>query len=80
MSEKDIEELRIRVEKGIEWLVAHDPGGAFNLWWTAKLAPNSPMPAQTPERIADWREYHKQRGRWERMSADLGRIDPTWGP
>jgi hypothetical protein len=80
VSQADVEALRERVAKGIEWLVAHDPTGAFHLWFTAHIPPNAPMPGQTPERIAEWREYHKQRTRWERMSSDLGRVDPTWAP
>lgn len=79
MSDKDIEALRERVGNGIEWLVANDPKGAFNLWFTAGLTSLSPMPAQDPATVEAWKAYFKQRQRWEKLSADLGRVDPTWG-
>ena len=56
-----------RVEKGINWLTEHDPTGAFHLWFTSKITPYSPMPAQTPERIAQYRTYYAARVLWERL-------------
>lgn len=78
MSKEDVDKLRERVATGIEWLTEHDPDGSFHFWFTAGLTPLSPMPAQKEERREPWREYHKQRTRWERMSSDLERVDPTW--
>ena len=75
-----IEELRERVEKGINWLTEHDPDGSFHVWFSAGLTGLSPMPAQQDHRREAWREYHRQRERWERMSRDLERVDPTWRP
>lgn len=76
----EVEKLRERVEKGINWLIEHDRSGAFHHWFSAGLTTLSPMPAQSPEAIEAWREYHHQRVRWEALSKQLGRIDPTWGP
>lgn len=73
-------ELEERVAKGITWLVEHDPTGSFHHWFEAGLIPSSPMPAQSPETIAAWKEYHRQRTRWESLSRDLARVDPEgWG-
>lgn len=80
MADVDVEKLRERVERGIEWLVEHDPAGAFHLWFTANLLPSALMPAQSQEVIDAYREYHRQRVRWEDLSRSLGRVDPTWGP
>lgn len=76
----DVAELRERVAKGIDWLVAHDPSGAFHHWFEAGLSPLSPMPGQGEDRRKEWQEYHRQRTRWERMSKDLERVDPEWRP
>lgn len=75
-----LEQLRERVGKGITWLTDHDPDGSFHHWFEAGLSPLSPMPAQPPERVEAWKEYHRQRTRWERLSKDLERVDPMWGP
>lgn len=77
----DVKALRERVAKGIEWLTANDtPAGTFHFWFTAGLLPTSPFPNEKPERIEAWKEYHRQRVRWERLSRDLERVDPWWGP
>jgi len=78
MVSEQVEQLRGRVASGIEWLIDHDDSGAFHHWFTAGLTSLSPMPAQTDERREAWKEYFKQRRRWEQMSSDLERIDPTW--
>ena len=75
-----VERLRERVEAGINWLIEHDPKGRFHLWFSAGLSPLSPMPAHGEDVRIAYSEYVKQRRRWEQMSKDLGRIDPTWGP
>ena len=71
----DIEDLAERVARGMNWLSEHDPDGSYHHWFGAGLLPMSPMPAQSPERIAAWKEYHRQRTRWERMFADLERLE-----
>jgi hypothetical protein len=77
---RQIEELRERVEKGINWLVEHDPDGSFHHWFVAGLTGLSPMPAQQDHRREAWREYHRQRVRWESLSHSLGLVDPDWRP
>lgn len=74
----EVQQLRERVGNGITWLSENDPDGSFHHWFKAGLSPMSPMPAQPPERVAAWREYHRQRTRWEAMSRDLARVDPDW--
>ena len=61
--------LEIRVEKGIRWLTAHDPGGVFHLWYTAKILPGQPMPAQPIERQEEYKAYCKARDQFERIYA-----------
>lgn len=78
MANEAVEQLRGRVAAGIEWLVAHDDSGAFHHWFVAGLTALSPMPAQSGDRIEAWKEYVRQRRRWEQMSKDLERLDPTW--
>lgn len=56
-----------RVEKGIVWLTAHDPTGAFHLWYTSKIAPSTAMPAQDEATREAYREYHKAREQWEKL-------------
>ena len=77
---EQVEELRERVEKGINWLIQSDPDGVFHHWFVAGLTPLSPMPAQQADRREAWRAYHHQRERWERLSRDLELVDPTWRP
>ena len=75
----DVEKLQERVANGITWLVEHDPGGAFHLWYEAKIHPDGPFPAHEgtdyPER---YREYCKQRRKWQALSDALERVDPAW--
>lgn len=56
-----------RIEAGMAWLVEHDPTGSFHLWFESALTPLAPMPAQAPERRADWSAYHGARSLWERL-------------
>jgi hypothetical protein len=71
----DIDALGERVARGMDWLTEHDPDGSYHHWFEAGLIPLSPMPAQSPERIAAWRDYYRQRVRWERMWKDLERLE-----
>lgn len=67
--------LEQRVAKGIEWLTEHDPSGSFHLWFTWRLTPRSPMPAQSEDRRAEWTHYYRQRAIWEQLDAECRRLD-----
>lgn len=78
----ELEALQIRVGNGIEWLVQHDPSGAFHFWFEAGLTPLSPMPAHdgadddTRER---WRAYYNARVIYERLEAELMALEAKEG-
>ena len=75
----DVEKLQERVANGIDWLVAHDPTGAFHLWFVARISPKGPFPAHEDDGVPEaYAEYHKQRTNWERLSSALERVDPLW--
>jgi hypothetical protein len=59
--------LDIRVENGIRWLTEHDPHGAYHLWYTAKIMPGAPMPAQPIEVQEEYKVYVKARDQFERI-------------
>lgn len=69
----DLEKLQERVANGIEWLTAHDPTGAFHLWFSAKILPGTRKPAQPPEREIEYAAYYKARQQWEVMFAAMER-------
>ena len=71
--------LEDRVAKGIEWLTEHDPTGGFHLWFVARILPGTPMPAQTPERQAEYRMYYKARQQWEALYAAMVRAEKAAG-
>lgn len=76
MSDNDeLATLHERVERGMAWLTEHDPTGAFHLWFTAKLHPSSPMPAQDDVRRAEYRAYYEARRLWERLWARMERME-----
>lgn len=56
---RELEEVQHRWAKGLAWVSAHDPSGAFYLWLKSGLTPASAMPGVTPERQAEWREWYK---------------------
>lgn len=68
-----------RVEKGIRWLVEHDPTGAFHLWFSSGLTPSSPMPAQAPERREEWAAYFKQRRIFEALWSTMVAMEKREG-
>lgn len=62
-----LQQLWTRVRNGIEWLDAHSGElGQFHLWWDARMLP-VPMPAQAPEIVTAYRDYHQQRTLFERL-------------
>lgn len=63
----DLEKLYERIEKGIAWCVEHDPTGRFHLWYTAKILPATPKPAQDEQSKADYAEYYKGRLAFEQL-------------
>jgi hypothetical protein len=63
----ELDTLYDRVEKGIEWLTAKDPTGAFHLWYEAGILPSSPKPGQDEATRQGYAEYHPQRGLFERL-------------
>lgn len=56
-----------RVESGITWLTERDPDGAFHVWFTSRIGPRAPMPAQSEARRAAYAEYHEARVLFERL-------------
>ncbi len=73
MSETKLEELYRRVANGIVWLQEHDPTGRFHLWYTARLTPASPMPAQDEASKEEWRTYYSARVQFEKLWAAMER-------
>lgn len=75
----DLETLYQRSEAGIRWLSEHDPDGAFHLWYTARIVPGSPMPAQGEEVQSAYREYHQARDLWERIESRIKAVERQQG-
>lgn len=75
----DLETLYQRSEAGIRWLVAHDEVGAFHLWYTARIAPGTPMPAQSAEVQQGYREYYEARELWERIESRIKAVERKQG-
>lgn len=73
MPEQPLPELAERLERGARWLDQHDPEGRFHIWFTSRIPPGSPMPAQPPEVQQAYREYHAARTLWERLDAEYER-------
>lgn len=73
--QEDLDSLYRRSEAGIRWLSEHDPDGSFHLWYEARIVPGAPMPAQSDERQAAYREYHHARDLWERIEARIKSIE-----
>ena len=71
----DLDTLYRRSEDGIRWLKEHDPDSSFHLWYEARIVPGAPMPAQSEERMAGYREYHHARDLWERIEARIRTIE-----
>jgi hypothetical protein len=65
-----LDELGLRLEKGIRWLDANDPGGRFHIWFTSRIPPGSPMPAQDDATKKAYAEYHAARTLWERLDRE----------
>lgn len=63
----ELDEIYIRVEKGIAWLTEHDPTGSFHFWFESGLTSLSPMPAQADTRREDWAAYYSARVIFERL-------------
>lgn len=53
-----LEEVHERIEAGVAWLTGHDPDGSFYFWFKAGITARTPMPAQTPERIEEWKRWY----------------------
>lgn len=75
MTAEQIGQLQLRVAHGIEWLVAHDPGSVFHLWFTAGLTPASEMPGQGEEVKGRWKDYYEKRVLWERLERKLAAVE-----
>jgi hypothetical protein len=75
----DLETLYQRSEAGIRWLTEHDETGAFHLWYTSRIAPGTPMPAQPPEVQSAYREYHEARELWERIESRIKTVERQQG-
>jgi hypothetical protein len=75
----DLETLYQRSEAGIRWLSTHDPDGAFHLWYTARIVPGVPMPAQPSEVQTAYAEYHQARDLWERIETRIKAIEKKLG-
>ena len=71
MTEEQLTALQVRVQKGIEWMLEHDPTSAFHAWFTAGLTKTSPMPAQDDETQERWRAYYDARVLWEMLERKL---------
>lgn len=69
-----IEQLEVRVRKGIAWLSEHDPDGAFHFWYKAGITKLTPMPAQPEDVIERWVRYYDNRVAWEALFAKLERM------
>lgn len=67
----ELEALYERIEKGINWLVEHDPKGAFHAWWCSQIQPYMPMPAQSEEAREEYRRYHQNRTVFERLWREM---------
>lgn len=75
----DLETLWRRSEEGIRWLTAHDPDSSFHLWYEARIVPGTPMPAQTDERQAEYREYYRARDLWEKIETRIKNVEMQQG-
>jgi DNA polymerase III psi subunit len=64
-----------RVEKGIAWLTANDPTGAFHLWFQSGIQPFAAMPAQEEARREDYRKYHKNRTVFESLWRQMENLE-----
>lgn len=62
-----LQAIYARVEKGIGWLVDHDPDGAFHAWYQAGITPASKKPAQPPEVVEAYAVYFPQRELFEKL-------------
>jgi hypothetical protein len=69
-------ELAAKVERGMEWLSAHDHNGAFHLWFTSRITPSTPLPAQDEGRREEYAAYYKQRQIWEALWSEMIRREP----
>jgi hypothetical protein len=77
-ADEELRKLQERVAAGIVWLTEHDPLGVFHIWYEAGLTPVSHIPDE--ERRQAYAEYYPQRRLFDRLDAQLGRIDPVWAP
>jgi hypothetical protein len=71
----DLDTLYQRSEAGIRWLSAHDDGGAFHLWYTARISPVVKLPSVSDERLAAYAEYHHARELWERIESRIKTVE-----
>jgi hypothetical protein len=73
--ELDRETLERRVEAGIRWLVEHDDGGAYHLWYKAGINPAIMSKSVSDERKKQYREYWEARNLWEKLDKRLAAMD-----
>ena len=67
----ELAELYGRVEKGIAYLTERDPEGAFHIWFESGIGPRDPKPAQPPEVVDRYAEYHAGRLTFKRLWAKM---------
>lgn len=72
--------LYARVESGVNWLVEHDPTGAFHMWFESGLTSLSPMPAQDGDRRDQWRAYYSARLVFEQLWRKMVTLEKVTAP
>jgi hypothetical protein len=75
MTPEEMDALATRVGNGMQWLADNDPVGAFYAWWQTGLTPATPMPAQDPETMEAWRNWYRQKERYDRLELALSRAE-----